>query len=177
MYAEDLLVDDGGDWKTVKAERKCFPKPDAESGLAFVVETVHTVNTGAFVVSTKHEEVFGVSDLVGEEQDGTLDTLRSTIHVVTEEQIVRSRRKESEFKHAEEIEVLAVDVADDFEWGCQGQQTGLLQKDFLGGIAQPNQFVLLKACSGSWVLVTDSKALVDDDLCSSLVSRQSIGHN
>jgi hypothetical protein len=46
--------------------------PQAKRGLTLVVETVDPVDTGTLVISSENEKVFGVLDLVGEQQADSL---------------------------------------------------------------------------------------------------------
>lgn len=64
MHGEDLLVDYGGNRQAVEAVCECFPQLDVVSTLAFVVETVDTVDRCALMVATENEEVLRVLDLV-----------------------------------------------------------------------------------------------------------------
>lgn len=66
MHCEDLLVDDCSDRQAIEAIGKGLPELDVVSSLAFIVETVDTIDGGAFVVAAKDEEVFWIFDLVGE---------------------------------------------------------------------------------------------------------------
>lgn len=66
MHSEDLLVNNGGNRQAVKAVSECFPELDVVATLALVVKSINTVDRGAFVVSAKDEEIFGVFDLVCE---------------------------------------------------------------------------------------------------------------
>lgn len=51
-------------------------------GLTFIVEAVYPVNGCALVVATQKEEIFGVFDLVGQQQADCLEALQS-INAVT----------------------------------------------------------------------------------------------
>lgn len=64
VHRKDLLIDNGGNRQTVETIRKCFPQFDVVSALALIVKPVYTVDGGAFVISSKNEEVLGVLDLV-----------------------------------------------------------------------------------------------------------------
>lgn len=68
VHGENLLVDDSSDRKAVKAIGESLPQLDVIATLALVVESINTVDGGTLVVTSKDEEVFGVLDLVGEEQ-------------------------------------------------------------------------------------------------------------
>ena len=74
--AEDLLVDDGGDGKTVEAVGERLPKFDVVPALALVVETVDAVDARALVVAAQQEKVLRVLHLVRQQQTDRLERLR-----------------------------------------------------------------------------------------------------
>jgi hypothetical protein len=65
VHGENLLVDDSGDGETVKAVCKGFPQLDVVPPFAFIVESVYTIDGGAFMVPAQDEKVLGILDLVG----------------------------------------------------------------------------------------------------------------
>ena len=83
MYAEDLLLDDGGERKTVEDVHERLPDLDGVAPLALVVEAVDSANRRALVVAAEHEEVLGELDLVAEEEEGDLERVLSAVDVVT----------------------------------------------------------------------------------------------
>lgn len=83
VHCENLFVDDSGDGKAVETVGKGLPQLDVVPALAFVVETVDAVNGCTFVVATQDEEVFGVLDLVGQQEADGLERLLSSVDVVT----------------------------------------------------------------------------------------------
>lgn len=64
MHGEDLLVDNGRDWKAVEAVGERLPQLDIVTSLALIVKSIDSINGGTFVVAAKDEEVFWVLDLV-----------------------------------------------------------------------------------------------------------------
>lgn len=50
MHTKNFLVDQGRDWETVEAVSEHFPEFNSVAALAFVVETINTVDRGALVV-------------------------------------------------------------------------------------------------------------------------------
>lgn len=64
MHSENLLINDGGDWKTVEAIRERFPQLDVISSFTLVVKAIYTVDGCTLVVAAKNEEIFGILDLV-----------------------------------------------------------------------------------------------------------------
>ena len=65
------------------------------------------------MVPSKDEEVLWVFDFVCKKQADGLKGLLSSIHVITEEKVVRLRWKTSVFKQAEKIIILPMDIAAD----------------------------------------------------------------
>lgn len=68
VHGEDLLINNRSNGETVETVGKSLPQLDVVPSLALIVETIYTVDRSALVVTTKDEKVFGVLDLVGEEQ-------------------------------------------------------------------------------------------------------------
>jgi len=88
VHCEDLLIDDGCDGEAVKAIGEGLPQLNIVPSLTFVIEAVDSVDRGAFVVATENEEVFGVLDLVGEEQADGLEGLLASVDIISKEEIV-----------------------------------------------------------------------------------------
>ena len=63
------------------------------------------------MIATQNEEVLRVLDLVGKEQADGLEGLLATVDVVTQEEVVGLGRKAAIFEQAQEIIVLAVNIA------------------------------------------------------------------
>jgi len=82
VHCKDLLIDDGCNWQAVETVCECFPQLDVVSSLAFVVETVNSVDRCTFVIASQNEEVFGVFDLVCKQQAYRLKGLLASIDIV-----------------------------------------------------------------------------------------------
>ena len=93
MHGEDLLVDNGGNGQAVEAIGKSLPELDVVAAFALIVESVDTIDRGAFVVTAENEEVFGIFDLVRKQQADGLEGLLATVDVVTKEEVVRLGRE------------------------------------------------------------------------------------
>jgi hypothetical protein len=78
--------------------------------LTFVVETVDSVDTGALVVASEDEEVFGVFDLVREQQADGLERLLSSVDIVSKEEVVGLWGEGSVLEQTQQIVILAVDI-------------------------------------------------------------------
>jgi hypothetical protein len=129
MHGEDLLVDDSSDGKAVEAIGKSLPQLDVVATLALVVKSIDTVDRGALVVTSEDEEVFGVLDLVGEEQADGLKRLLASIDVVTEEEVVGLRREATVLEESEEIVVLSVDITADLNRSLEFEENRLRDED------------------------------------------------
>lgn len=88
MNAEDLVVDDGSDWEAVEAMDELFPELERISSFALIVESVNPVDGPALVVSPQQEKVLRVFDFVRQEQADHLEVLLTSIHIVSQEQVV-----------------------------------------------------------------------------------------
>ena len=63
------------------------------------------------MVAAQQKEVLRVLDLVGEQQTDGLQRLLAPVHVVPQEEVVRLGGEASVLKQAQQVVVLAVDVA------------------------------------------------------------------
>ena len=72
MSAEDLVVNNRCYWQAIKAICECLPESNVKASLNLVIESVNSINASALVISTEKEEVFGVFDLVSEEETDRL---------------------------------------------------------------------------------------------------------
>lgn len=63
------------------------------------------------MIATEDKEIFGVFDLVREQEANGFQGLLSPINVIAEKQIVGFWRKPSVFEESEEIVILAMDIS------------------------------------------------------------------
>ena len=85
MHTQDLIINESGDGHAVEDVLELFPDADGVAALAFVVETIDTVDLTALVVASQEEEVLLELDFVGQEEDDCLERVLSSIDVVTKE--------------------------------------------------------------------------------------------
>ena len=132
MHGEYLLVDDGGDGQAIKAVRKCLPQLDvvpafawarssvsitngekyrSEGSRTLVVEAIDSVDARTFMVTSQDEKVFGILDLVCEQEADGLQRLFTPVDVVAKEEIVGFWREPAVFEETQEIVVLSVNIA------------------------------------------------------------------
>mmetsp|Transcript_62983 Transcript_62983/g.148318 ORF Transcript_62983/g.148318 Transcript_62983/m.148318 type:complete len:388 (-) Transcript_62983:529-1692(-) len=98
VYAEDLVVDDGGDGQAVEDHVERLPELERVAALALVVEPVDSVDRRALVVASKHEEVFGVLNLVRQKQADAFQALGAAVYIVAQEEVVGLGREPAVLK-------------------------------------------------------------------------------
>lgn len=130
VTAEDLLVDDGRNWKTVEAVGERLPQLDIVSSFTLIVEAVDSVDARALVIAAQEKEILRILDLVGQQEADGLEGLLASVHIVAEKEIVGLGREATVFEQPEKVRVLTVDVTANLEWRLQLEQNGLTQKDF-----------------------------------------------
>ena len=91
MHAQDLVINKCSHRKAVKTVSKNLPETNIEPPLAFIKESIDSVDRGTFMVSPKEKEVLRVLNLVSKEKAYRFNTLFATINIVTQKQIVRLR--------------------------------------------------------------------------------------
>ncbi len=77
------------------------------------------------MVSAEDKKIFGVFDLVGEEETYGLEGLFAAVDVVAEEEVVGLWGEAAVFEEAEEVVVLSVDVAADLDGRLEFEEHGL----------------------------------------------------
>lgn len=65
------------------------------------------------MITSQNEEILGIFDLVGKQKADGLERLFAAIHIVTKKEVVCFRWEPAVFKEAQEIVVLAMNVAAD----------------------------------------------------------------
>lgn len=90
-------------------------QPQARSPLTLIIEAVDAVDAGTLMVPTEQEEVFGVLDLIGQQQADGLQRLLAPVYVVPQEEVVALWREATILKQPQKIIVLTMDVTCDPE--------------------------------------------------------------
>ena len=125
MRTEDLLIYHCSTGEAVETIGKGLPKLNAKAALALVIETVNAVNRGALVISTEDEEIFGVFDLIGQKETNGLEGLLPTVDIIPQEDVIGLGGESPILEKTEEVIVLAVDIAADFNGCLEFQKHGL----------------------------------------------------
>jgi len=162
VHAEDLLVDDGSDGKTREALCECLPQLNVVSSFAFVVESVDAVDRGAFVVASEEKEVLRVFNFVSQQETDGLQTLLSSIYIVSQKEIVCLRGKSSVLEQAEEIIILSVDVPADLDGRFEFEQDGLCHEELPGLCAQSANLCFGELHLLSWFASSHFEQSLDD---------------
>ena len=169
VHADDLVVDDGAAREAVEGVAEGLPQLDGEAAAALVVEAVDAVDAGALVVAAKDEEVFGILDLVREEEADDLEGLLAAVDVVAEEEVVGLGGESAVLEQAEEVGVLAVDVAADLDGGAELEEHGLGEEDLPALVAEGRGVLDGDLDGRSRLLVPSRQEGVDDAIDPGLV--------
>mmetsp|Transcript_17446 Transcript_17446/g.52712 ORF Transcript_17446/g.52712 Transcript_17446/m.52712 type:complete len:255 (+) Transcript_17446:35-799(+) len=110
--AEDPVVDYRAERQGVEEVNEGLPDLDVVAPLALIVEPVDPGDGRALVIAPQHEEVLRIFYFVQQEQDDRLKRLRSSIHVVAQEQIVALWGEASKVEESQKVVILAMYVPD-----------------------------------------------------------------
>lgn len=99
----------------------------------------------ALMVASQEEEVFGVLDLVAQEEKDGFEALLAPVDVVPEEEVVGSRWEATHFEQAYKIRVLAMHVADYLDGRGELDEGGLAEKNLAGSLAYGGDLRVLEA--------------------------------
>ena len=83
VNAENLIVYYSCYRETVEALDKLFPQLQRIPSFALVIKSVNSVNGPALVISSQKEEIFGILNLIGEQEADHLKVLLPSVHVVS----------------------------------------------------------------------------------------------
>ena len=72
MHAQNLVIDQSCDRHAVEDILELLPDADGVAALAFVVETVDSIDLAALVIASQQEEVLLKLDFVGQEENDSL---------------------------------------------------------------------------------------------------------
>lgn len=68
MHTKNFSFNNCSDRHIVKTVRKCFPKSNRVSSLTFFVESINSINTIRFMISSKNEEIVRIFDFVSKKE-------------------------------------------------------------------------------------------------------------
>jgi hypothetical protein len=117
VYTKDGFVNAGGDGKPVENLVDV-----GEHGKGFVFredffeEAVCAIDFRVFVVTAKEEDVRGVEDEKAEEECDHFGGVFAAVNIVAKKQKARLRRNSDELEDADEIDEVAMNIADDVHW-------------------------------------------------------------
>ena len=85
MHAKNSIIHDSTYWQNIEAQTKFFPDFDIVSSFAFIIKSVHPIDTLTLMIASKHKEVVWVFDFIRKHQTYSLNTLLTSIHVISNE--------------------------------------------------------------------------------------------
>ena len=119
MHRENFFVDDCCNGQAVEAVGECFPQLDVIPPLAFIVESIYTVDRCTLVVPTQDEEILWILDLVREKQANGFKRLFASVDVVSKEEVICFGWESSVFEEAEKVVILAMNITTDLQQAKQ----------------------------------------------------------
>mmetsp|Transcript_19137 Transcript_19137/g.38634 ORF Transcript_19137/g.38634 Transcript_19137/m.38634 type:complete len:271 (+) Transcript_19137:1903-2715(+) len=125
MDPQKLSVDCGSNRKGVKAVHEGVVDVQVVFVFAFVSEVEERSHLSAFVISPQQPDAGGEVQLQSTKKDDALDRKRATIHIVTQEKILRVLRRSSHIQQLHEIVELSVDVPNDGDWVSEFENVSL----------------------------------------------------
>jgi hypothetical protein len=78
--------------------------------LTFIVETIHSVDRRALMISSEKEEILRELTLVSEEQANCFQGLFSAINIISQEQVISIWREATVLENSEKIIILSMNV-------------------------------------------------------------------
>ena len=88
MDAENLVVDNCGNWEAIEALNKLLPELQGISSFTLIIKPVDSVDGATFVIASQEEEVLWVLDFVCEHEADDFEILLAAIDVITQKQII-----------------------------------------------------------------------------------------
>ncbi|GMT10531.1 hypothetical protein PFISCL1PPCAC_1828, partial [Pristionchus fissidentatus] len=153
VHRQDTTSSQGSQGHPVEGIVENLPEAGAlVSPITLFIEAVDTVDGGTLVVTTEHEEVLGSLDLVAEHEDDGLNVLSSSVHVVSQEEIVGIGRESFLVEDTKEIRILSVDISAHDHRGIDLDEGGLTGEDSLHRRTAHDEVLLrdLMGESSSW---------------------------
>ncbi len=83
MHADYLFINEPTDWQAIEDVAELLPHLDVVPALALVVKSIDACHGSALVVSPELKKVLRVLDRLRKHQRDGLETLLTTVHIVT----------------------------------------------------------------------------------------------
>lgn len=164
MSAEDFFINHRRAGKAVETIGKRLPQLDPKATLALVIKSVDAIDRRTLVIAAEDEEIFGVFNLVREEEADCLEGLFATVDVVPQKDVVRLGGEAAIFKETEEVVVLAVDISADLDGGLELKEHGLRDEEIAGAEAEHFDFGFGEVDLFAGAGAADAEEFVDDDV-------------
>lgn len=97
------------------------------------------------MIAPEQEEVLRIFDLVAKEEQDGLETLLPSVHVISQEEVVRRRREPTHFEQPDEVRVLPMDVTDNLHGRGELDERRLAQEDLARSLAYGDYLGVLEA--------------------------------
>jgi hypothetical protein len=162
VSTKDLLINHRRAGKAVEAIRKCLPKLDAKSTLAFIVKPVNAVDGCTLVITAEDEKVLRVFDLIRQQEANGLERLLATVDVIAQEDVVGLGGEAAILEQSEQIVVLPVHIPANLDGSLQFQQHGLRDEQIARTQTEHLDLRFGEVDLLAWAGAADGKEFVDD---------------
>ena len=130
MQAEDLVLDDGGEWEVIEEVSQVLPHVRvAVLSEALVVEAVDLGDLTTFVVTSEDGDPVPVAHFEADQQSDGLDRVVASVDVIPHEQVVRVWGIASNLEELHQVVELSMDITADSDWTPDGLHVGLRLED------------------------------------------------
>ena len=131
MQAEDLVLDDGGQWQVIEQVGEVLPHVRvAVLTQAFVIEAVDLGDLTTLVIAPKNGDPVLEAHFEADQKCDCFYTVVASVDVVSHEQIVCVGRAASYLKELHQVVELPMDVATDGHWALDRLHVDLALQDF-----------------------------------------------
>lgn len=132
MHAQNAFVNDSRNWEVVKHCAEFTPHRKIVPSFAFIIETIHSCNRAALMISSQQEYMIRVLYLVSNQHANGFDALFTTVNKVSDKQVlVNGWGTSTHLKQTQQIIKLTVEVACDLNWRVEFEECGFLLENVL----------------------------------------------
>ena len=169
MHTENTVINNSRNWKDVKTNAKLSPNPHIVPSLTLIVKAIHSVDRLALVVSAQQVKVLWEFDFVRQKKGYRLNTLLTSVHVVTDEQeLLVILRVTCNIKKPEKIKILPMHITKHFNRCFEIKQHLLLLENFGAFIYQELECLLVQLHRFAPLATFNFDKLLDDAISDEL---------
>lgn len=88
MHANNFIINYCTTRQAIEGVAKLLPHFHRVSTATFIVESIDTIDTSAFVVSSQQKEIFWVLDFVSKQKTNHFQGLLSSVNIISKEEVI-----------------------------------------------------------------------------------------